>query len=426
MQIVFWLCAAFMCLGAVGFLLWPILRAGRSNLENLDRVDHNVALYRSRVGELDDNLKDGLISESEYEQLEKELQLALLADTGEEINEPGSDSPAGSLSSSRSSGKLSVVAAVLVVVFAVVAYSDFGLSFGSLNDLVLSNEMLETTPHDIVGMRATVTKLARRMENQPDNDQGWFLLAQSWRSLSEYRKAADAFGRLTGKYPSDAALAGYYAESLFLAEDQQFSAPVQTAVDHALSLDAKNLQMLEMSAMNAYRQGDVNTAFAFFRSALASGVTGERADLLQQAISRLAAESGVPVMTELEPAALVTPESAPAGRLLTVLVEVAAGVDAKPDDTVYVYARAFGGPPMPLAVQRLTVAGLPMLVTLTPEMAMMPGMSLNDVDQVQLVARISASGIANASPDDYEVSSEAIDMRLEHPVFKLTIRERRG
>ena len=114
------------------------------------------------------------------------------------------------------------------------------------------------------------------------------------------------------------------------------------------------------------------------------------------------------------------------GRILKVLVELGNGVEAQANDMVYVYARAFAGPPMPLAVQRLTVANLPTLVTLTPDQAMMQGMSLNDFDRVQLVARVSESGIANASPDDYEVLSGEIDMKLEQPVIKLVISDRRG
>ena len=57
---------------------------------------------------------------------------------------------------------------------------------------------------------------------------------------------------------------------------------------------------------------------------------------------------------------------------------------------------------------------------------MIEGMSLNDFDLVQLVARISENGVANASPEDFEVVSGGIDLREEHSVFHLTILNRRG
>jgi cytochrome c-type biogenesis protein CcmH len=79
---------------------------------------------------------------------------------------------------------------------------------------------------------------------------------------------------------------------------------------------------------------------------------------------------------------------------------------------------------MPLAVQRLNVAGLPTLIKLDESMAMMKGMGLADFDQVQVVARISSSGIANASPDDYEVKSGKIDLTTSVPVIKLKIEKK--
>ena len=76
---------------------------------------------------------------------------------------------------------------------------------------------------------------------------------------------------------------------------------------------------------------------------------------------------------------------------------------------------------MPLAVQRLTKASLPQLVTLDESMAMMQGMGLANFDTVQVVARISASGIANAGPEDFQALSDPIDLTQATDVIKLNI-----
>lgn len=397
----FWIIASLMCALAAAFILWPVWRRRRS--ESADRTDLNVQLYRARLQELEESRTRGEITEAEYVELEKELQLALLQDAGEEWTTLSGQS------------RLPIVFAAAVVIFSIFAYSDFGLSFGALNDWVVSEEIHETAPHDAADMLAAVEKLSASLQNQPDNDQGWFLLGQSWRSLSVHDKSADAFGHLLQKYPGDASLASYYAEALSLADNQRFTPRVKLAVEQALKLNPNNILMLEFTAMDAYRSGDMKTALSLFRRAL-SGADGERATLLQQAISRISAEAGgVPLEAAL-----------PAGRALKVLVELADSVSSPANATVYVYARAFQGPPMPLAVERLTVSALPVLVTLTAGQAMMQGMSLDDVDTVQLVARISKSGLANASPDDYEVVSQSIDMTKEQSVIKLIIANRRG
>ena len=118
-------------------------------------------------------------------------------------------------------------------------------------------------------------------------------------------------------------------------------------------------------------------------------------------------------------------ESASDGRQLQVLVEVAESVDVDADAEVFVLARAIGGPPMPLAIQKLARSDLPGLVMLDEKMAMIQGMGLADFDEVQVVARISASGGADISPEDFEIVSSPIDMTKENPVIKLEIETKR-
>lgn len=85
---------------------------------------------------------------------------------------------------------------------------------------------------------------------------------------------------------------------------------------------------------------------------------------------------------------------APVAARLTVRVELAAALKdkVKPDDTVFIFARASNGPPMPLAAKRVTVAQLPIEVELSDADAMMPQMKLSDFTEVQLVARVSRTG----------------------------------
>ena len=80
---------------------------------------------------------------------------------------------------------------------------------------------------------------------------------------------------------------------------------------------------------------------------------------------------------------------------------------------------------MPLAVQRLRAADLPVSVELTEEMAMMPGMSLASFDNVEVIARLSSSGIANASPDDVEARSRIINLGREKNTVSLELLKRR-
>ncbi len=107
-------------------------------------------------------------------------------------------------------------------------------------------------------------------------------------------------------------------------------------------------------------------------------------------------------------AQIKTPQSAPPaasqGVRIQVSVSLSPGLAAQagPDDTVFVFARAAAGPPMPLAVQRLRVADLPATVTLDDSMAMMPAMRISAFPAIVVGARVSKSGQAMPRPGDLE------------------------
>ncbi len=128
-------------------------------------------------------------------------------------------------------------------------------------------------------------------------------------------------------------------------------------------------------------------------------------------------------MTARVTAAIVSAQqlASATGRSIMVLVEVAANVTVPEDAVVFVYARAWEGPSVPLAVRRLTRADLPKLVRLDESMAMMQGTGLREYDKVQLVARISATGSVVVSDDDYEARSPVIDLSKDNAVIKLLV-----
>ncbi|MBS0431763.1 MAG: hypothetical protein JSS21_05085 [Proteobacteria bacterium] len=91
-----------------------------------------------------------------------------------------------------------------------------------------------------------------------------------------------------------------------------------------------------------------------------------------------------------------------------------------PNDTLFVYARAVEGPPMPLAVARIRASSLPSTVTLTDAMAMTPQRKLSSFPQVEVVARISPSGDALPHAGDLESAPVQTATRAQQPIV-LTI-----
>ena len=432
----FWLMAFGLCLVACGFVLIPLYlsRSEVAEAENAKalRTDTNVAIFAERQGEYRQSLEQGDITAAEFDLLEIELKKNLLQEA---------DTSPGSLKLAKQSRTLPLVLALCVPLFAFIAYSDMGLSWGAITDVELAQELNSTEGHDEGDVVASVIKLAKRLESQPDNIEGWFLLAQSYSNVQQYEKSADTFAYLLTKFPRDPSLSTYYAEALFMADDRSMTPRVVAAVETSLEINPQNISMLEIKAMAAFQADDLQGALVYFEKAMAAGAEPDRAQMIRLAMKRieedmlargmtpvfgneaLADNSGVAESADAQTAGSSN-ESVTAGRSLQVLVEVADSVSSGASASVFVFARAISGPPMPLAVQRMVKGALPKLVTLDESMAMMEGMGLANFDQVEVVARISSSGIANVSPDDYQAISMPIDLKGDLSVIKLVIEKK--
>jgi cytochrome c-type biogenesis protein CcmH len=93
----------------------------------------------------------------------------------------------------------------------------------------------------------------------------------------------------------------------------------------------------------------------------------------------------------------------------------------RPDDTLFVYARAAQGPRMPLAITRYTAADLPLDTQLNASMAMMPQMSLNQFDTVVFIARISSTGKAMPQSGDLYGETSPIQWKKQNDRVNISI-----
>ena len=109
----------------------------------------------------------------------------------------------------------------------------------------------------------------------------------------------------------------------------------------------------------------------------------------------------------------LTNESADVGEGASIAVSVSlseeAGSSSSDDQVVFIYARATDGPPMPLAVSRISVADLPTTVTLDNSMAMIPTMTLSTFPSVTIGARVSTTGTAAAQTGDWFKEASEVD-----------------
>ncbi|WP_460416180.1 c-type cytochrome biogenesis protein CcmI [Pseudomonas sp. microsymbiont 2] len=362
----FWLSAGLLLLAALAFLLLPILRGHRHQQAEQDRTALNVALYEERVAELTAQQAAGVLDSEQLAKGRDEAARELLADTERsEATRQG-----------RLGKAVPVLAAVLVPAMALGLY----LHFGAADKVELTQEFANAPR----SMEEMTTRLERAVQAQPDSAEGLYFLGRAYMAEQRPADAAKAFERavkLAGRQPE---LLGQWAQSLYFAADKQWSAQVQALTDEALKADPREVTSLGLRGIAAFEGERYQEAIDYWQRLLAQLPEGDasRAALqggIDRAADKLKAGGGKVVEVAR----------------LKVRVELAAALKDKvrPDDTVFIFARASKGPPMPVAAKRVTVAQLPIEVELSDADAMMPQMKLSDFAEVQLVARVSRAGV---------------------------------
>ncbi|ANC04276.1 cytochrome C [Pseudomonas putida] len=361
----FWLSAGLLLLAALAFLLIPILRGRRQQQAEEDRTALNVALYQERVAELTAQQEAGVLDAGQLAKGRDEAARELLSDT--ECSEAPRQGHLGKT--------LPLVAAVLVPVMALGLY----LHFGAADKVELTREFADAPKT----MQEMTTRLERAVQAQPDSAEGLYFLGRAYMADQRPGDAAKAFERAVALVGREPELLGQWAQAQYFAADKQWSAQLQSLTDEALKADPNEVTSLGLRGIAAFEGERYQEAIDYWQRLLSQLPEGDasRAALqggIDRAADKLKADGGKPVQAAS----------------LTVRVELAAALKdkVKPDDTVFIFARASNGPPMPLAAKRVTVAQLPIEVQLSDADAMMPQMKLSDFAEVQLVARVSRAG----------------------------------
>lgn len=370
-MIEFWLCAGLLLLTALAFLLIPVLRARKVQTEE-DRTALNVTLYQERLQDLQTQHEAGALNAEQLANGRDEAARELLADTEGVLAQPMRRSLGG---------KIPLIAALLMPLLGYGLYQHWG----AIDDVERARTFADQ-PKTIEEMTA---RLEAAVKNDPKSAESWYFLGRTYMTQERAGDAAVAFERAIGVAGREPELLGQWAQALYFSGNKQWTEQLQALTDEALKGDPAEVTSLGLLGIAAYEAGQFQQAIGHWQQLVAV--------LPAEDPSRQAIQGGIDRAREQlgEPAADVAPA---VSQGLSVRVALAAELQAKvqPGDSVFIFARAVSGPPMPLAVKRLTVADLPAEVSLSDSDAMMPQLKISGFEQVQLVARISRSGNATA------------------------------
>lgn len=249
-------------------------------------------------------------------------------------------------------------------------------------------------------MEDIVAELARRLESQPDDTEGWKMLGRSYMNLGNFAGAVGAFERaveLEGSQNAQTLVS--LAESLLARDADRIEGRTAALFESALALDPNNPPALFYGGIGALNRGDTALAADRWEILLGLNPPAEIQEVLQ---TRIAEWRGEP-LPEAGPAADVP---APVGGTDVI---VSAAVSLSPDAqaalpqeaTVFIIARDPAQPSPPIAVARRSLSELPATVELGDANSMVAGRALSAFEEFELLARVSLSGQAAVQSGDW-------------------------
>jgi cytochrome c-type biogenesis protein CcmH len=404
--------AVLMVAAALAWVLWPLLRP--ANRKTIEQRAANLTIFKDQFADLDADLRRGSISQDQYGEAKSELERRMLDEARAEKTAPA-PAPAARF-------KTALVLAAAIPIVAGLLYARLGAPDAFSPLATATQDSHQMTGAQVEEMTA---KLAARLEKEPDNVDGWVMLARTYYSQRRFEEASRAYEKLIALLPNEPALYADYADALAMAQGRKIAGKPMELVMKALALDPNQWKALAMAGTEAFDRKDFKGAVEYWERLKASSAGEPIAQQIQGSIDEARRLGGLPPSPDAAPMAAAKATPAPmaaakstpapaaaekpsatagAGTNVSGTVTLSAELKAKagPNDAVYVFARPADGSKMPIAITRAQVKDLPLKFTLDDSTSMSKDIKISTFQEVIVAARVSKSGSAMPASGDFE------------------------
>lgn len=390
----------------------------------------NASIHRDRLAELEIDYAQGAIAAADYAEARDELARQLLDDTVVDpaasglVNESATESATESAApverkvvrpAAKTMRREALLLAIFLPLFAVGIYFFIGTP-AALTEHARQTQQEAEAAAALAKVNGLIAQLEKKMQDNPNNPEGWAMLARGYKLLGRWDDAAKALARVGPGLDQDANLLTELAEVL-AQKNHSFAGRASELIAQAQKLAPDNEQVLYLAGAAAFDQKNYAAAEKHWQQLLTKmNPQSEEAQLLTAGVAKAREMQGAALAQANAPEQVASAEektktaaavakTAVSGR---VTLSAALRAQAAPDDTVFIFARAVNGPRMPLAVQRARVADLPLDFHLDDTQAMAPGNKISAAESLRVEVRVSKSGQAMPEAGDLTGSSIAV------------------
>lgn len=359
----------------------------------IERDAVNVESAATRLAELKQELENGLIDEEQFQRHQLEVETSALEDLR--------DSATVGLQERSSNKTMAIIVALLIPLFSIAVYQQLGNE--AAFDKTLQTAEPSITTEEIEKM---LSVLNEQVKNNPNDVDGRIALSQIYFQLERYDDATTIYSELYELRPNDPDIMVNYAELLARSHANRLTGKPTELINKALKIAPKHGRALWLAGFAEQQAGNKEKAVTYWRQLLASMEQGSE---VHQHLEKLITETE---NSEAAAETVVTEQKGESNQSLQVTVTLSKELQSQvdPNTTLFIFAKASEGPPMPLAVHRGLAKDLPITITLDDSMAMMPQMSLSSFPKVIVAARLSSNGQPQGQAGDFEGYSEEIEV----------------
>jgi cytochrome c-type biogenesis protein CcmH len=322
-MILFWLICAVMLAIALAFVLPTLFASGRTDEHS--KKEANIEIYRDQLRELDADLAHGIISAEQHARDRDEIERRLLDDVS--IPEEVEAKPVARKLVTRSGyallglGLVSFVIPLLGSFRLAEAQPTVGILLLALGGFVLLSRSNRLTAYALAlalpvmaiaiyikvgdihamepgraagpagqqmtqaGIEANVAALAKRMEQNPNDADGWAILGRSYINLEKYREASAAYSKASALKTQDADILIEYAFAMAMANGRTLQGQPAELVQQALRIAPENPRALELAGSAEFEAKNYKQAIAYWEKLL--GKSSNSAELTQAITERI-------------------------------------------------------------------------------------------------------------------------------------------
>jgi len=263
-------------------LLWPLLRPP---VESVERARHDIEVYRDQLSEIETERARGGIGGTEAEAARREIERRLLR-AGDELGRAKGASGGSALAAA-------LAVALLVPAGATALYLNLGHP-GLPAQPLASREMGQTQlaqAREAGNIAEMAARLSQRLEANPEDGQGWFLLGRAYLQMERFEDAVQAYTNAARLAPTDPNSRMALAESRVYGAKGTVTPEALADFERLLTMEPQHPGARYYMALARSQAGDIKAAFEGWKALAADSAPDAPWQQVLQARLREAAQT---------------------------------------------------------------------------------------------------------------------------------------